>query len=69
MSAVVITYIFAEPQLALGRFVPYLVAVIVGSTLSLIILILFVIKLVLRKDTELEEITPIQEEQTQKQES
>ena len=69
MSAVVITYILAEPQLALGRFIPYLIAVIIGSSLSLVILILFVVKLVLRKDSDLEEITPIQEEQTQKQES
>ena len=69
MSAVVITYILAEPQLALGHFIPYLIAAIIGSSLSLVILILFVVKLVLRKDSDLEEITPIQEEQTQKQES
>ena len=69
MSAVVITYILAEPQLALGHFIPYLIAIIIGSSLSLVILILFVVKLVLRKDSDLEEITPIQEEQTQKQES
>lgn len=68
MSAVVITYILAEPQLALGHFIPYSIAVIIGSSLSLVILILFVVKLVLRKDSDFEEITPTQEEVTQKQE-
>ena len=62
MSAVVITYIFAEPNLALGRFIPYNIALIIGSSLSVVILILYIIKLCLRKDSDLVIEEPIKEE-------
>lgn len=54
MTAVVVTYIFAEPQLALGRFVPYYLAIIIGSTISLGIFIFYLVKLLKRKDPVLD---------------
>ena len=62
MSAVVITYIFAEPNLALGHFIPYNIALIIGLSLSVVILILYIIKLCLRKDSDLVIDEPIIEE-------
>ena len=35
MTAVVVTYLFAEPEIALGRFVPYFVALIIGGVAAL----------------------------------
>ena len=39
-------YIFAEPQLALGRFVPYYIAVVVGIGVPLLISGFYVFKLI-----------------------
>lgn len=50
MSAVVITYILAEPQFALGRFIPYSIAVIIGGSLSLLFGAFYVFKLLTKKD-------------------
>ena len=36
MTAVVATYLFGEPNIALGRFIPFWVACIIGGTLALI---------------------------------
>ena len=37
MTAVVIIYILAEVKFALGRFIPYHIAVIVGLSITLLI--------------------------------
>ena len=34
MTAVVVTYIFGEPRIALGRFIPIWVAYLVGGVLA-----------------------------------
>ncbi len=49
MTAVVITYILAEPRLALGAFIPYNVAVIVGASLSIALFGFYLVKTILRK--------------------
>ncbi|MBP5216742.1 MAG: carbon starvation protein A [Bacilli bacterium] len=49
MSAVVITYILGEPQLALGRFIPYPIAAIVGGAISLLLAGFYVFKLIRKK--------------------
>lgn len=67
MSAVVITYILAEPELALGEFIPYHIALIIGFSLTVAILIGYIIKLILRKDSDLEVDEPLIEEQTQEE--
>jgi ABC-type Mn2+/Zn2+ transport system permease subunit len=36
MTAVVATYLFGEPNIALGRFIPFWVACIIGGTFALI---------------------------------
>ena len=46
MTMVVTTYIFAEPQLALGRFIPYLVAILIGVGLTLAISGFYIYKLI-----------------------
>ena len=48
MTAVVITYIFGEPNIALGRFVPMWVAYLIGATQTLL-LFLFYLYLMLFK--------------------
>lgn len=55
MSAVVITYILAEPDLALGKYVPYPVSIIVGLSAALGLLIFYLIKLFLKKNDSQEE--------------
>ena len=49
MTAVVTIYILAEPNLALGRFIPYLVAIIVGSCISLAIFGFYLFRLLTKK--------------------
>ena len=49
MTMVVTTYIFAEPQLALGRFIPYFVAIIIGLVITLILSSFYVYKLISKK--------------------
>ena len=49
MTAVVITYILAEPRLGLGAFIPYNVAVIVGASLSIALFGFYLVKTILRK--------------------
>lgn len=50
MTAVVITYIFAEPRLALGRFIPYHIALIVGIVSSLALFGFYIYKMLTRKE-------------------
>lgn len=54
MTAVVITYILAEPNLALGRWIPYPVALSVGLGISVIILGFYLYKLLKNKNVEFE---------------
>ena len=49
MTAVVTIYILAEPNLALGRFIPYVVAIIVGSCLSLLLFGFYLFRLITKK--------------------
>lgn len=53
MTAVVLTYILAEPNLALGRFIPYNIALIVGLSLTLIALGFYIFKLITKKNDHL----------------
>ena len=55
MTAVVITYLFTESNFSFGYFMPYYVGVIVGGSISLLILGLFIFKLFTRKNIEEEE--------------
>ena len=52
MTAVVTTYILAEPQLALGRFIPYYIALIIGLVLTLAISGFYIFKLLTKKNIE-----------------
>ena len=52
MTAVVTTYILAEPQLALGRFIPYYIALIIGLVLTLTISGFYIFKLLTKKNIE-----------------
>ena len=49
MTAVVTIYILAEPNLALGRFIPYVMAIIVGSCLSLLLFGFYLFRLITKK--------------------
>lgn len=49
MTLVVTIYIFAEPQLALGRFMPYFVSCIIGAVLTLAISGFYIYKLISKK--------------------
>ena len=49
MTMVVTTYLFAEPQLALGRFVPYYIAIIVGAIITLFLSGFYIFKLITKK--------------------
>ena len=49
MTEVVTIYIFAEPNLAIGRFIPYFVAIIIGSCLSLLIFGFYLFRLITKK--------------------
>ena len=52
MTTVVVTYILAEPELALGRFIPYYLAAIIGGVISLLIAGFYIFKLITKKNTE-----------------
>ena len=52
MTFVVSTYIFAEPQLALGRFIPYYLANIIGGSITLILSGFYIFKLLTTKKVE-----------------
>ena len=54
MNAVVIIYILAEPNLALGRFIPYNVAIIVGGVISVLQIGLLSFKLASKKSPHLD---------------
>ena len=41
MTSVVITYIFGEPNIALGRFIPMYVAYIIGASISLSVFLIY----------------------------
>ena len=49
MTTVVVIYIFAEPQLALGRFIPYNIALIIGFVITLLISGFYIFKLITKK--------------------
>ena len=49
MTAVVITYIFAEPELALGRFIPYYVSLIIGLSGTLLVSGFYIFKVITKK--------------------
>ena len=49
MTTVVTTYILAEPQLALGRFIPYYLSLIIGGALSLLLASFYIFKLLTKK--------------------
>ena len=51
MTTVVVTYILAEPNLALGRFIPYYLALIIGGAISLLLAAFYIFKL-LTKDNK-----------------
>ena len=52
MTTVVITYIFAEPQLALGRFIPYYIAIIIGISVTLLLSGFYIFKIITKKENE-----------------
>ena len=52
MTTVVTTYIFAEPNLALGRFIPYWIAIIIGIGLTLLLAGFYLFKLFTKKDKQ-----------------
>ena len=52
MTSVVVIYILAEPQLALGRFIPYWIALIVGFSLTLLISGFYIFKLITKKQNK-----------------
>lgn len=49
MTMVVSTYLFAEPELALGRFIPYNIAIIIGSIITLLLSGFYIFKLLTKK--------------------
>ena len=51
MTSVVSIYIFAEPQLALGRFIPYWIACLVGGVITLLIAGFYIFKLLTKKQS------------------
>ncbi len=53
MTAVVLTYLLAEPKLALGRFFPYNIAVIVGVSLTVLLALFYIFKLITKKNDHL----------------
>ena len=52
MTAVVVTYIFAEPQLALGRFIPYYIAIIIGISVTLLLSGFYIFKIITKKENK-----------------
>ena len=55
MTTVVVTYILAEPNLALGRFIPYNIAFIIGIGITLLISGFYIFKLLTKKDNKKEQ--------------
>lgn len=55
MTTVVVTYILTEPQLALGRFVPYHIALIIGGSISLLLAGFYLFKLLTKKENAIKE--------------
>ena len=53
MTTVVVIYIFAEPELALGQFIPYYIACIIGASLSTLLAGFYLFKIITKKDTVL----------------
>lgn len=49
MTMVITTYLFAEPQLALGRFIPYNIALILGASITLLLSGFYIFKLLTKK--------------------
>ena len=68
MTAVVVTYILSEPQLALGRFIPYSIGVPVGAAVAGAVFILYVVLLGLKKYTVLPTIPDLPKEETETKE-
>ena len=65
LTIVVITYLLAEPNIALGRFIPYTTAVIIGSSISLLPILFYLYRLFFAKPKKIEEPkkeNPIEEE-------
>lgn len=52
MTAVVLTYLFAEPNMTLGRFLPYPVGVIIGLVLSLALFAFYLFQLFKKRRQE-----------------
>ena len=52
MTVAVSIYIFAEPNLALGRFIPYYVAIIIGVGITLLLSAFYLFKLLTKKKSE-----------------
>ena len=52
MTAVVITYLFTEPNFSFGYFMPYYVGVIVGGSITLAIAVLYVVRFIIIKNKE-----------------
>ena len=55
MTMVVSTYIFAEPQIALGRFIPYNIAMIIGAIITLLVSGFYIFKLLTKKSENVTE--------------
>ena len=56
MTAVVTPYIFAEPELALGRFIPYYISIIIGAGITLLISGFYIFKLITKKKEKTESV-------------
>ena len=50
MTSVVLTYIFGEPHIALGRFIPMWVAYIIGASLALSVFLVYLYMLLFKKN-------------------
>ncbi|RIA75616.1 carbon starvation protein CstA [Anaeroplasma bactoclasticum] len=53
MTAVVTTYILAEPNLALGKWISYVTAIYIGIGLTIVISGFYLFKLITKKDSDL----------------
>ena len=61
MTAVVITYIFGEPNIALGKFIPMWVSYIVGGSLSLILFGVYLYILIFKNNYRNKEVVEVTE--------
>ena len=52
MTTVVTIYIFAEPNLALGRFIPYYIAIIIGVAITVLISGFYIFKLITKRQSD-----------------